>query len=789
MSTPPRRVLIIHADEARRRELRALLAGEEVTEVASRQQAAPLLAELAPCLVVSQPADFKRLLRDLERHAPGATRAVLCPPNEAQRQELVDVAAQGYDFVTVDDRELEDLRGLLQARGSERQAPLVPLTATFRLGPARFSCGVAELANDGLGLRVPEGLAVERVVPGTRLEEASVCSGERLVLEPRSWLVRSVRPADRGAPAHLGVSFEPPRAEERRAVRVADEVKVRALLRRAAQRGLHFDVQRSDGTLRRRFASAHTDRTGARLVLSEPSRAHLFTVGQIVRLSFELGGEHFEGLVAVVKAGAGEVTLLQPELLLKRHRRGSLRARAAEGLVASIRFRSPLTGDAPSRPLLDLHPWGASFASEPEECLPAGLVLEDVALEVRGRSLACSAVVQVTSVSGEGSSSRRTGVRRCGVALRGMSAEAQQVLRDALIATVAPGVVDAGDVEFAQVWRMFADEGAVFPDYPPGDPQSVALVAAAQARLGRGERGLSKALLKRGSDGDFQGHSAGLRIYSRTWLALHLLVRAGYHRQAHISQTLVNLTFDYGEALEDVEYMRGLWRNKNRWAARVYGATTARLLRPGLSTLVSYTPMRRPTALPIEPAEGAPRARPAEPAEAAALLRHLRTFMDPVRLRADDYCEGELHLETLGRRYREAGLERSRRFGVVEGPDGPRGWVAIEEMSRGLFWADMYTSFRLTLAEPNAPDADQVRHALAEYAVATLAARGHAVAECHAAAADLSALEACGFTSLGQVMDFCAHRSMTREMTAQLLAVFERLSARGPADVEAEVRP
>jgi hypothetical protein len=107
--------------------------------------------------------------------------------------------------------------------------------------------------------------------------------------------------------------------------------------------------------------------------------------------------------------------------------------------------------------------------------------------------------------------------------------------------------------------------------------------------------------------------------------------------------------------------------------------------------------------------------------------------------------------------------------------------VLIERMSPGLFWAEMYDSFRIVLRDARSNDADDVRLALTTYALSDAARRGRRVAQCLAEEQHIPALERFGFANLGRVMEFGAHRSMNREMTAQLIAIFERVSRRGRA--------
>ncbi|WNZ64647.1 hypothetical protein QEG98_13800 [Myxococcus sp. MxC21-1] len=134
---------------------------------------------------------------------------------------------------------------------------------------------------------------------------------------------------------------------------------------------------------------------------------------------------------------------------------------------------------------------------------------------------------------------------------------------------------------------------------------------------------------------------------------------------------------------------------------------------------------------------------------------------------------------TLGGRYSDARLRRSRSIAMVEGKDGPQGFVLMEDSSPGLFWAEWYNAFSLVIVEPDAREADAVRQALVTHAVANSARRGRSTAECLASDADLPALEALGFHNLGKVMEFTAHRRLVRDWNAYLLAVFERLAAHG----------
>ncbi len=753
-----------------------MMAGEvEVLEAATREAAVPLLKAKAPSLVVSHHHDFKRLLRDLDRHAPSATRAVLCPPGDEYRTSLADVATQGYEFETLDER-APRLGALLQSRSSTRRRPPTTLAARFSLGEHLLDATVREIGCDGLGFELPPSPTASRLMAGVLLERASVSASGIPVLEPRTWLVRFVRRSPDATSILVGVLFHTDQIDRQTASCVDDEVRIRGLFRRAAARHVWFELQRTDGALRRRFRSCVVAPEAERIVLRKPALDQPFHVGQVVRLSFELGGEQLEGLSIIVEADGESVTVARPEQLRRHHRRSCLRAHLADGIDAHITFHSALDGTRQRRPLLDLHPSGAAFAFSAErEAFPIGLMLHDVVVEVAGQRLRCAATVQSTSPAAPSETegpAPTPQARRCGLLLREVTGGDAQVLRDVLVRALEPAVNPRGRVPFESIWALFREEGASYVDYPFEDPESLSTLARRQRELGDGANGLAKTFVYLQDDKPI-GHASALRTHSRTWMSMHLLVRPGYHRAHRVSQSLVTLTFNYGESLPDVEYFKGLWRTKNRWASRFYGALTARLTRPGLSYLTSYTPTRRPMASELPAATL--RARRAEWTDIELLLAQLRLTEDPARLASDDLVEGEALLDTIGRRFQAIGLDRGRSFGVVDGPRGPLGFVVIEHMSRGLFWVEMYNSFRLHLTDPSAPDADPIRHALIAFAVAELRAKGSAVAECHASDFDLPVLERLGFASLGRMMEFGAHRSLVREWEAQMTGFFDRL--------------
>jgi hypothetical protein len=168
--------------------------------------------------------------------------------------------------------------------------------------------------------------------------------------------------------------------------------------------------------------------------------------------------------------------------------------------------------------------------------------------------------------------------------------------------------------------------------------------------------------------------------------------------------------------------------------------------------------------------------REASSADENDFLGLVNASEDPVKVLSDDLVPGELHLETLSRRFETQKLTRGRTLTVVEDGDGqPLGYGLLETMSPGLFWAEMYTSFRIFLFDPRGPLATEARTSLAAHAAGVYARAGLRQVECHASGSDVADLEAMGFASLGPVYEFGAHRSIVRELTSQMISIFARI--------------
>ncbi len=639
----------------------------------------------------------------------------------------------------------EDFKRL--ARLSAARPLATPVDATLLRGHQPLNATCIEVSNEGVGLLVPQPVTI---AVGEVLSLGALRRGHEVLMGEVPCRVERLNAVEGTDLLFVAARFAFSESAPVLPLRITSPLRVRVVLEAACSDGTCFTVGTDHAPVEEKFESARVEDGQLYLPRPSPRGVPPWQPGQIVTVSFEAKGRRVTGHAAVVSASGHAVVLHLPRALAARPARTDLRALVSPP-GASISFVSPLSGLLRCRTVLQLSATGASFKVDPADVVPPGLRLERVMLEFAGERLHFSAVI--TSVGH--------------LTFTSVSAEGRQRLVDLLLHHRVDGAACGGSVSFGRIWELFREEGALWRDHP-------APPAATHRLLGDGSHGLSKTVVVL-RDGELAAHSSGLRIYSRTWLAQHLLVKSGLHRAGTLSQQVLSLSFEYGEALADVEYVRGLWRVSNR-AERIYDAVSSRLLKPGLAYRVRFEPMR----LPVGAFVPAPlRVRAAGPDDERAFLSFAGASEDPVKLLSDDLVPGELHLETLSRRFGELGLSRGRSLVVVQDERGaPLGWALLETMSPGLFWAEMYTSFRIFLLDASGPLAAKARSSLACWATTQAAHAGRREVECHASNADVADLQALGFVRLGAVYEFGAHRSVVRDFITQMNSVLARLRRR-----------
>jgi hypothetical protein len=784
-------VLIVHPDPKLRAGLVAALAPRRIIAVSTRDDAARTLAERVPDVVLADALEARRFIHDLDRLAPRAMRVFLCPRSQQEAlRELVDAAAEGHEFHTVDptlsvEEVAQRLRELLRQRGSTR-VPAKGVEASFYVDGQLMRAGCLDAGNEGFLLKLPVDAPIERLPPGTRLFDFRLEREGRVVLRTGGGFVRHIglERAAGDAFFRIGVQIERAGASVGyvELATIDDMVRVVAVLRRALRRHGTLQCTLVQG-VRRREDLATTlieNGEGDRLALRcERPRHWDVSVGDVVQVVFELSGKSYRGWAAVVRVEHDGFVLSLPRNLSMYHRRTSLRFRAGEEHPFTVSFVSPLTGEQIEHPVMDLHAVGLSFAYDAaREVLPVGLVIDDVTLVLPdGTRAGCSAEVRDNGPLLDDMAGGMARPFRCGMRLCNVLPEARQAVINAFVQVSCPQVRDGRSEQFRKIWELVQAVHMFHPDYPFEDGPHMEVLEDTHRKLATVAEGLARTFVY--CEGPkIIGHISGVRTHSRTWMIQHLMVLPTVRRGESISRDLSALCVDYAEALEDVNYLRIFWRIQNKWPDRVFGWIARSMYMEGLTELRSMNYVRLSFTQPLRGRKGLPPVRRAAKADLQWLESHVRGRGEVVRLLADDLMAQEAELGTLSARYAVHGLQRARSVFVVDGEQGPLAFALAEEATPGMSWPEMTTAFSFVVPEPEHPRAAEAREALTVACVERYRELGKNAALALVQDDEVEGLVALGFHWHCRVAQWTVHRSAARTWHMLMAAVFERLQNR-----------
>ena len=320
------------------------------------------------------------------------------------------------------------------------------------------------------------------------------------------------------------------------------------------------------------------------------------------------------------------------------------------------------------------------------------------------------------------------------------------------------------------------EAGQFFPDYAVERPHAPVLEKT-QKRL-ESSRGLLGQSFVHREDGKLIGHAAGLRIYSRTWMLQHLAVAPTNLRSDYVSQELISLVVEFGETLQDIDFIRYVWRTENRWPNRLSTWAAKMMATEGLTRLRHVNYMQLSGSLRPFASGTWPIVRPASPADLRWYESYLRQQGDVLGLRSDDLTAKELELSTLGELSAAHGVVRRRRIFVVDGPNSPIGLALAEESTDGLCWPELTNSFHVITPDPTHPWARVTREALVSYCVKHYREQNRASAVTLCDDSMVESLRAAGFVSHGRTAEWTFHKSLVRRWNELATGVFERFARR-----------
>jgi len=793
-------VLIVHPDPAVRAGLVAALAPRRIIAVPTRDDAARTLAERVPDVVLADAMEARRFIRDLDRLAPRAMRVFLCPKSQADAlRELVDVAAEGHEFHTVDPtlsvEEMTRSLGHLMRQRSSLRVRTVGLEASFHVDGQLLNAQCLNVGNEGFLLRLPVDAPIERLPPSTRLYDLRVERAGQVMLRAGGGFVRHIglERAHGEAFFRLGIQIERPGASigNVELATLDDQVRVLAVLRRALRRGT-LQCTLVQGVRRREELAAsllESGEAGCPLLRCSRPQHWKAATGDVVEVVFDLGGKSYRGFAAVVRTEPEGFLLSVPRSLAMYHRRSSTRFRAGEDQRFAVSFVSPINGDRIEHPVMDLQPMGLSFVYDAaHEVLPVGLLIDELTLVLPdGTRALCSAEVRYNGALLDQMAGGMAQPFRCGMRLLNVQPKERQAVVNAFVQARCPQVRDGRIEHFRRIWDLAQTAHLFHPDYPFEEGPHLEMLEDTHRKLTNAGEGLSRTFLY--CDGPtLLGHVSGVRTHSHTWMFQHLMVQPAVRRGESISRDLSVLCVDYAEAHEDVHYLRIYWRIQNKWPDRVFGWIARSMHIDGLTNLRNMNYTRLAFTQPLRARRGLPPVRSATQQDLRWLEGHLRARGEVVRLQADDLQAQEARLSGLSERYAACGLRRGRSVFVVDGDDGPLAMALAEEATPGLSWPEMTTAFSFIVPDPQHPRVSEAREALAARCVGHYREQGKLSALALVQDNEVEGLVSLGFRWHCRIAEWTFHRCTARTWHVLMAAVFERLQSRSVSQLQNEER-
>jgi len=779
-----RTVLVVEPNPSLRMALRAHFAAYPVT--ITEVDGDGLGALDTPDAIVAGAALARRLVKELERLEREPTLVLLYQAEDAEATELLArIAAEGHAFQSVECsgpvvHVARRVARALDARRSVRVEVPGETRLRFRLQGRPYTLAVREVASHGLSAEVGPDFAVERMPPGLSLPRAGLFRGARRLLADRPLEVRNLRrTSPPGEPPRfvVGLAFQGPRVESP-ALYHADPLHVRATLQRALRREEPLRLSGPAGVVLEAPPTEATLTARGELILGCGLEGHGLRPGDVASLSVDFGGQTLSGEVSIRAVETGSLILGLPRVLTVTRRREGLRFVAPTSFGWRAWHRCPFRSEDRFHTVERLDGPRVTLRVDPaSEVLPPGLLLDPVVLSAaNGEVLLFRGEVETPVTPAPGGGGQLT------VLLHDVSPKQAAMLRQAAVAARYPHARPVLSVPFSEVWTLMRDSHQFFPDYSFDDPAVPQRIGRAQEALESADGELGRAFLYL-ENGRPIGHASGVRVYRRTWLMGHLAVLPGYHRSDQASRELAALGLEYGEMLEDVDFVRYVWRTENRWPHRFSSWLSRRVGQESRSRLSFFHYLRCPVGALRGAGGPALRVRRATAADLAALEVHLRRTGDLVTLLSDDLTADALELEQLGGRFARVGLERRREVWVAEGGAQPLAYGLLERTTPGLCWPELTNALKLIVATSDPALAEAARASLALHAAESNRTRGMPSTVVLAADEDLPALLGLGFESLGKTAEWTFARSLVGEWDNLTRAVTERFARRVAAQV------
>jgi hypothetical protein len=755
------RVLLIHEEVARRQAWRAALSNCDVCEAAS-------LTELRDLGV----REIEVVVCHFDEHMADGVRAV-CPGarfihfDDSLPTAVLEAVWQGHEVCWV-------------ARASELALKVASLSRPMRAAPrvtvdgfevvwagsTRSFC-VVDVSNDGFSFSVATGDDLERLLPGTILDEVIVSHDGSSVIDGVRAEVRRIDVCEQDYRVGCELRMNARAPHKAKSKVITDRAQCAGLLMNALRNGaLAVESGRGDGEVHCVDGSVDL----AREEFSIPQLSRMYRDYDVLDCCFELQGNAYR-FRAVVCDETG-LRLKFPACLEETRQRSWARFRPTSGQI-TVSVRSTLLPEPLVRKLFDLSISGLSFVVDANDVLPIGLRLQNIVIVVAGQMLCCSGQVRSLTRSSSGV--------RCGVELDPLDERNHRLLSEAIVRDRHPTLQNGGELGFNELLRFFRETG-----FLPAEKEALLAPVIGEVRrtyeslYSRSSPVARSAMIR--ENGNVVGYVAGLRAYRSTWMYHHLAAVKGKQAGTLLSE----VASEYMEQETSLEHFRIWFYARANVPGRLFGAFARKIADPHLSDLRRYGHFLLDVDRRFGP--GGIAVYEADDSDLVTVERYFVARDRPLLVRAEELTRGGLRLDNVGRHFLTEGVIRQRRVLMARRDGRAVGFALAEVSSCGLNLYDALSSVRIFVLPDGEANQQQVRCALLDGVLPLYAQTGRRQARVL-----INPSEAADYRALGITVDdseslcWTCHRTQLNAFSEHLRQVFSLVlrGARGGATLTA----
>lgn len=631
---------------------------------------------------------------------------------------------------------------------------------------------LADISRGGCAFLVPVELARSRFNCGA-LIELSIHRGPDRVLESIPAVVRyfdvdvpdaGKGPSRTGLSYRVGVFFRDKQSPRVHLSRIISEPReVRAVLRHLDGRiPVTFNAANETQVVAERALATFQPALGQVRV---PAPLHgALQPGDVVEGGFEVAGVHhrFHASIVAAVVEEGAVLLRSPRALVARSRRRARRVTASASGNFVLEFLSPFEQGRRVQAALDITTRGASFLCSPNDLLPVGTVLADVAILLPDGS-------RVTTRARVRSSTLRGDEVRCGIEFDVIDPLARARMADAIVHAGRPEIVSGRGLSPDTLMRFFDASGFLYPEKRAR--LDLRGVKNTMERLygPRAEPVFASSVLM--WKGRLAAHVAAARIYSSTWLLQHLAALPSSRVSVSPSRLIHLAILEYLEQCPEMEWLRLFFQPDKGWPDGTLGTFARRVSDGRVSEIESVQLMHAPRA--PDPGSSGFTVRVADDARLRQFQQVLANRSRPIQLAAEDLHHRDgITLADVSSAYGAIGLQRRREVLVSFDSSGTsKAFALVERSSPGINLSELTNVVRLYGAPDSEPAPEACRSLLAM--IARDYSTGGGGVTVLAESNQVRSLEGLGLQRVRKYSMWTWHRSLHREHFESALAMAE----------------